>query len=1004
MNNISRELFRAIHEGCWLFIEYHNKKNETTKYWITIKSLDPSRGRAIVDGMHMRTFEISELNLYLDGIISAQVIEGTYAPVSTELVNDIAINPEKYYSVFSDVVNLKILNYLSLCSRLDHTPYRSEGFLVKEIDNDILGKSTLQLNDEQFSQIVNGFQKKVNFKKMPNSFSHLQTMQIGLNLLSIHYKNGIYVLAYQPLKLDVKKRELKAVDDVEICTEFSIDGNKQSIRQFLDAEDLILLNNFNDNAEMIRDIIARNNPNVSVDDMPYLIEIGKDHLIDLDKEYDGILQMYQSDNHSLVTPPIKAFFGELTSHPQRKKSYPLTLMDKRINMDQLLAMNHAMRYPISYVQGPPGTGKTKTIMNIIITSFFNERTVLFSSYNNHPIDEVVEKLKSMTFKGYTIPFPIIRLGSNHEIMNSLKNIRSLYESVRGVNVSDVYQEKGFKDRSEQAKQLTEYLEGYEERIDLLERKDTIEQLLHNNSQINFQVNIQTGQLKEVNDRLKELGEFDIGDALKLIDSDNNALLTYLNYNSIKHIKRINEPKNEDFRNILFMDDENQQLKEFNHYLSVPENLKKFLRIFPIVATTCISAHKLADPEPYFDITIIDEASQCNTAVSLVPIIRGNNLLLVGDPQQLQPVIVMNPNDSKSLRKKYGVSEEYDYCNNSIYKTYLACDAVSDEVLLSHHYRCDPRIIGFNNHKYYNDKLKMDGQHISDQPLVFVDIPEDTSKQKNTAPKEVDAVIRYIKSHPDKKIGIITPFVKQKDLINRELAVNNLSDVACGTVHAFQGDEKDVILFSFALTDNTRQQTYDWLKNNKELINVSTSRAKHELVLFSNSKEIERLHQDDNDDIYDLYKYVKSSGSYEVAKRVVESRALGIRPYSTETETAFMENLNHALDNAFRDESRYVVRKEVAIAQVFMNDISHQNLFYSGRFDFVVFRKYNKEEIPVLAIELDGKEHYTDEVVKNRDAIKQKICREHNFELLRVDNTYARRYHYIKDILIKYFQG
>ena len=214
----------------------------------------------------------------------------------------------------------------------------------------------------------------------------------------------------------------------------------------------------------------------------------------------------------------------------------------------------------------------------------------------------------------------------------------------------------------------------------------------------------------------------------------------------------------------------------------------------------------------------------------------------------------------------------------------------------------------------------------------------------------------------------------------------------------------MILYSLALTDNTRKPTYDWLKNNKELINVSTSRAKHELVVISSDKEINRLHDGDDDDIYDLYRYVKSEGSYEVAKRVVESRALGIRPYSTETETAFMENLNHALDSAFKDESTYVVRKEVPISQIFMNNVSHLDYFYRGRFDFVVFRRIRKEEIPVLAIELDGKEHFSDEVVKNRDSIKQQICREHNFELIRVDNTYARRYHYIKDILIQYFKG
>ena len=143
-----------------------------------------------------------------------------------------------------------------------------------------------------------------------------------------------------------------------------------------------------------------------------------------------------------------------------------------------------------------------------------------------------------------------------------------------------------------------------------------------------------------------------------------------------------------------------------------------------------------------------------------------------------------------------------------------------------------------------------------------------------------------------------------------------------------------------------------MKNNKELINVSTSRAKHQLVLFSSEKELRRLHAGNlnDDDLFDLFQYIKSEGEHEVAQRFVESRALGIRPYSTETETMFMESLNLALDNAFQDGSRFTVRKEVPISQVFMNNISHQDYFYRGRFDFVVFRKIQKEEVPVLAIE------------------------------------------------------
>ena len=175
-----------------------------------IKDVDPINGKITVDGMHIRSYEIAELKLSLERITDAMVIDGTYAPVNNRLVNDIQNNPEKYLSVFSDTVNLKILNYLSRCSKLDQTPYKTNVVIIDNVDDEILGKNTLKLNDKQFDQIVRGFQKKAN----DNKNYKLQTTQLGLNLLSINYSKGIYVLAYQPLRLDIKNRTLKAVEDI----------------------------------------------------------------------------------------------------------------------------------------------------------------------------------------------------------------------------------------------------------------------------------------------------------------------------------------------------------------------------------------------------------------------------------------------------------------------------------------------------------------------------------------------------------------------------------------------------------------------------------------------------------------------------------------------------------------------------------------------------------------------------------------------------------------------
>lgn len=169
-------------------------------------------------------------------------------------------------------------------------------------------------------------------------------------------------------------------------------------------------------------------------------------------------------------------------------------------------------------------------------------------------------------------------------------------------------------------------------------------------------------------------------------------------------------------------------------------------------------------------------------------------MLVGDPQQLNPVILLDELTNNKLRKRYTVSDEYDYRKNSIYKTYLACDAVSDETLLHNHYRCHKNIIGFNNRKYYHSKLNILSESREEQPLVYLDMQDTFSELKNTAPAEAGEIARYAALNKDKNIGVITPFVNQKKLIEEALARAKVDNVTCGTVHAFQGDEKDVILF------------------------------------------------------------------------------------------------------------------------------------------------------------------------------------------------------------------
>lgn len=997
MNNICRDIFVAIHEGKWLQIEYQNQENKKTKYWIGIIDIDVVKESLTVEGFHLVHHTTTRFEtIYIKSIISTFVLDGTYYPINDKLIQDINLNREKYTKLFSRVPNLKILNYLSDCFKMDSIPYCVDYKLLEKFDNDCIVEGEYQLSDAQFDAIVNDFQQNIK-----SSRNKLKIKQLGLNVLSIRdKKDRLYILAYKRLHLNPVNRTLHADDEATLCYEFTVNQEVCSITYYLNEADLPLLDDFENNLEIIKDKISSHNSwTTQVDDRPYICALESDITVNLESEYSAILNMYE---HDTATVPIRAFFGELTS-PIKGNHYPITLVNNQINLDQILAIDNAFVSPLSYVQGPPGTGKTKTILNTLVTAFFNRKTVLFSSYNNHPIDSVVESLNKLKYRGQNIPFPIIRLGNNDKVNEAIEYIRSLREQVREMNIYESTLDKYREQKIDRMEQLTALLKKYTEIVELQERKETAEDLLENSDAglLTFKVQLQARQITQIDKRLAEIGEISNEEALNLLKDDSDVFQKFLYYTSAKQIKQMENPEYKELNDILDVEDAQLRLREFNAYIGHDENFREFLNIFPIVATTCISSYRLGEPKQYFDLVIMDEASQCNSAVSLISILRGNALMLVGDPQQLKPVILLDKRKNSLLRQKYNVTDEYDYIDKSIYDTFLACDSCSEEVLLSYHYRSNEKIIQFSNKKYYNGKLKVMSNSSEPEPLQLWDVCDNETEIKNTAPQECEQIIKYILNNRDKKIGVITPFVNQRKIINDALLANGINDVTCGTVHAFQGDEKDVIIFSLALTKFTRQSTYDWLKNNKELINVAVSRAKDQLIVVTSLTEMERLHSSQgDDDLYELVQYVRSNGTSRVTSKQVRSRAFGIKPYNANTEAAFFESLNHAMSVIQSTNKKYETKTKVPIVQIVENVEQTRGLFFAEFFDLVVFNKSDKK--PILAIELDGKEHFEDSVVKEREIKKQQLCEKYGFQLIRVDNSYARRYYYIKKILQEYF--
>ena len=549
MDSVSRNLFRALHEGKWLSIEYKNLSGQTTNFWGSVCGLNPRSGMVQVDGMHLHDYTVKRLFLHIDGIQSAKIVEGTWCERNEALIKDIAERPHAYARFFTHITNLKVLDYLAACSQLDSTPYKANYQLIHKIDESQFQGGKCPLTDEQFIEIVTRFQQKTAEPHRPGEPVHITSL--GLNLISLNTRQGLYVLAYRPLRLDVRSRCLTA-GDVVLCREFCLDYKNdpraaQSIRFFLDGDDITLLDDFERNQERIKDCITRQNPELGgVDDMPYLIAIGRDCLVDLQTQYNGILALYGGESEKDVPVPIRAFFGELTKEPPRRGAVPLALLNDKVNLDQLLAMNHAFRNQLAYVQGPPGAGKTNTILNVLTTAFFNERTVLFASYNNHPIDGVVEKLQNLEYKGQKIPFPIIRLGSNAMVKEAIATMRALWARCQQMQVFEETLDRNKKERTVRARELAKLLKRYEDILELQERKETLERLLEARGQMDFQVEL-LGQLDAVKKQLAKSGTITTEDALTLLDRNYTELYRYLNFTSAKYLRRIGEKRNAPLR-------------------------------------------------------------------------------------------------------------------------------------------------------------------------------------------------------------------------------------------------------------------------------------------------------------------------------------------------------------------------------------------------------------------------------------------------------------------------
>ena len=310
--------------------------------------------------------------------------------------------------------------------------------------------------------------------------------------------------------------------------------------------------------------------------------------------------------------------------------------------------------------------------------------------------------------------------------------------------------------------------------------------------------------------------------------------------------------------------------------------------------------------------------------------------------------------------------------------------------MKYHYRCGRKIVNFSNKRYYNNSLNL--SFVTNPGVLKVlDVKNQNVKQKNEAYDEAMAIVNYIERNNIHDAHIITPFVNQKDLILSELHRKNIFDIECGTIHSFQGAEKDTIIFSPAISPKTSRKTFEWIKDNYELINVAVTRAKNRLIIAADTEIIDTF-SDKTDDLYNLIKYVKNNGQTEIPPNKSIKIEIG-KSNGSINEDEFYKTVSHFCSC----HQTFDAERNVKLNKIFKNE---NDLNFQGMdFDLVLYEKFYDRKIPVIVFEVNGGEHLGVLSREQSDRKKIELCNKNKIKIIFIPNSFVKAYEYIADIIL-----
>jgi len=562
-----------------------------------------------------------------------------------------------------------------------------------------------------------------------------------------------------------------------------------------------------------------------------------------------------------------------------------------LNHSQEQILEAADRCNVTVVTGPPGTGKSQVVVDLVTNAWAHRESILVTSTNNAAVDVAVSRSSSLA------PGLLLRTGNKAareqlpELMASVVNASRTYTTAEvGQTESNVI--RAHRNRTAFYAALEELAELENRHTSEVESEEIQSIALKSFGSVELddsQLHVALNRAKRVEKaryfrafRWKRLARRmglpqateAIGPALRWLQtrSGNNE-----RESRITELSAIVTNQSEqaaifdaewhsacaDMAKVVTSDAVNRNRAKFSSVgLSQSSHYGTLKAIEPTLGTLrgwACTTLSLKQNFPLtaglFDQVVVDEASQCHLAYVLPAAYRAKRLVLVGDPNQLPPITRLTSEQETAIAFRNEVSPG-DLTRRRISGVmYSAFDffanVVGDEnvKLLNEHYRSHPHIARWFNQTFYGSDLRV-LTDISNVPtgtraLGWIDVagsahqpPRGSWVNESEAARAVQLVEEYVAS--GKSVGVVTPFSAQASLIDR-LVTQRISrelagsaDFRCGTAHAFQGDERDVVIFSPVVAEGISPRVAKWVQAERRLINVAVSRARETLIVVGNS--------------------------------------------------------------------------------------------------------------------------------------------------------------------------